>query len=57
MAKDAEVSHGELVERIARFHESLTGEEMVEIWNGLCPAQPVKYVGDSMYEWVESETK
>ena len=45
------VSHDELVQRIAKAYERLSGEELAEVWNALFPTRVV-YEGDSLY-WVE----
>jgi len=50
------VSHEELVLRIADSFSEMDGESLAEVWNmNLCPNNPVKYVGDSMYEWVQED--
>ena len=46
-----EISHGELVQRIADAYERLDGKDMERLWNEMFPDQ-VKYIGDSMYEWL-----
>lgn len=45
------IGHDELVQRIADAHGDLEGKELVEIWNDMFPATPVKYLGDSIYAW------
>ena len=46
------VSRGELVHRIVDGYDSLSGEELVALWNELFPATPVVYEGDSLY-WMK----
>jgi hypothetical protein len=49
------VSHDELVQRIAESFAEMDGESLAEVWNmNLCPNNPVKYLGDSQYEWVQN---
>lgn len=54
--KDNQVTHSELVQRFADALESMEGEAMVRLWNAECDDQ-VKYIGDSVYEWVTEEEK
>lgn len=52
MAKESQVSHGELVERITKAYEQMDGEAMAQLWNDMSN-DPVRYLGDSMYAWEE----
>lgn len=51
---DNQVSHGELVQRFADALEGMDSKAMVALWNAQFDDE-VRYVGDSMYEWVEED--
>ena len=46
------VSADELIQRISDQYETLSGHELAEEWNKLCPANEVMYEGDSLF-WVK----
>jgi len=48
------VDHQELVDQIRTALLRLSGEDLAMEWNALFPNYSVRYVGDSVFEWVEN---